>query len=205
MEISFVESSDEIRKAIGLTRIKFNIKFGKVLVDKGVVTEEEMERALENQELGKKNGQNPLIGDIISRQYGVSRDDIEKAFAEHLFTNLVRHFQYVLLHDPILLSYFGAQKNFLEKLSIKIPFWEVEGSDRNFIKGNAIFLVKPKNHEEISISLPFEYFIEDQVSNIDFLGGIEYLKSQIIDSKGGISDFDFGDIGILISDIKKNN
>lgn len=203
MDASFVESSDDIRKTIGLTRIKFNIKFGKVLIDKGLITDDEMERALENQALGKKKGQNPLIGDIISRQCGVARDDIEKAFVEHLFTNLVRHFQYVLLHDPILLSYFGAQTNFLEKLSIKIPFWEVDGSDRNYIKGRAVFLVKPKNHEEISVSLPFDYFLEDQVSNIDFLGGIEYLKSQIIDSKGGISDFDFGDIGIQISDIKK--
>jgi len=203
MESSFVESSDEIRTSIGLTRIKFNIKFGKVLVDKGVVTDDEMDRALENQALGKKNGQNPLIGDIISRQYGVSRNDIEKAFAEHLFTNLVRHFQYVLLHDPILISYFGAKNNFLEKLSIRIPFWEVEGSDRSLIKGKAVFLLKPKNIEEISVSLPFDYFVEDQVSNIDFIGGMEYLKSQIIDSKGGITDFDFGDIGIQIDDLKK--
>lgn len=203
MESSLVETNDEIGKTIGLTRIKFNIKFGKVLIDKGVVTEDEMERALETQSLGRKNGQNPLIGDIICRQYGVLKQDIEKAFAEHLFVNLIRHFQYVILHDSVLLSYFGAEKNFLEKMSIKIPFWDVEGTGTTNIKGRAVFIVKAKNHEEISLTLPFDYYVEDQVSNIDFLGGIEYLKSQIIDSRGGVSDFDLGDIGIPVSEIRK--
>ncbi len=203
MEASLSGSSDEIRNSIGLTKIKFNIRFGKVLVDNGLVTEEEMERALENQKMGRRNGQNPLIGDIIERQYGISRQDIEKAFAEHLFKNLVRHFQYVILHDPILVSYFGAEKNFLEKLSIGIPFWDVENSDKTIITGRAVFLVKPRNHDAITVSLPFDYYVEDQVSNIDFVGAMEYLKSQMIDSKGGISDFDLGDMGILLSEIRK--
>lgn len=203
MELSLVDKSGEFGKTIGLTRIKFNIRFGKVLVDKGLITEEEMERALETQEMGRRKGQNPLIGDIICRQYGISKTDIEKAFAEHLFANLIRHFQYVLLHDPILLSYFGAEKNFLDRLSINIPFWEVEEADSALIKGNVVFLITPKNQDEISISLPFEYYVEEQVSNIDFIGGIEFLKSQILDSKGGINDFDLGEIGIQVSDLKK--
>jgi hypothetical protein len=203
MGSSLSKSGDEIRNTIGLTKIRFNIRFGKVLVDNGLVTEDDMARALATQEMGRRNGQNPLIGEIIERQCGISRHDIEKAFAEHLFRNLVRHFKSVILHDTVLLSYFDADKDFLEKLSIDIPFWDVENTDKTFISAKAVFLVKPKNHEEITLSLPFDYYVEDQVSNIDFIGAMEYLKSLIMDSKGGVSDLDMGEIGILLSEIKK--
>lgn len=202
MDEILLEENKELTKSIGLTRIKFNIKFGKVLVDSGIVSDEEMDRALETQEMGRKKGQNPLIGDIIARQCNIQRNDIEKIFAQHLFRNILRHFKYVLLHDPVLLSYFDARSDFLEKLSVKIPLWELDGVEKNVIRGKAIFLVKTKNGEEITVNIPLEYFIEDQVTTIDFLGSIEYLKSQIIDSNGGVSDIELEDMGIQISELK---
>ena len=191
-----------IQETLGLTKIQFKIKFGEFLVDNKFLSEDQIQLAIKIQKNESQKGKILILGEIISDQFGISKKDIEEIFSKYLFMTFSKHFYEAFREDPMLSGRFGEIDNYIENADFNVPFWEKKDSEsNNLISGEITFLIRPKDSDPITVNVPFDYVIEDQVSNIDLLGALDYIREELIQTKGWPFFTDVDSIGIPINEL----
>lgn len=189
------------QESFGLTKIVFNIRIGEMLVAAGSIDKKQLEEVLTIQKEMADKGQKKIVGDILVEQFGISQKEIEDIFAKYLIFTISQLFQEILHKDSSLSSYLGKLDYFMKKVDICIVKWELQDKDSSkVIDAEMVMLVTSINDHTVTVNIPFEYILEDQMANIDLLAAIEFVRSEFLDAKGLSTGVDLSKIGIQLPD-----
>ncbi len=188
------------QESYSLTKIKLKIRIGEMLVDAGVISEEQLDQVLKDQKEMQKKGEKILIGDLISSQFKISKSEIENIFAKYLLFSVSQLFYEILRNDAVLSERFGSPDNFIDRTDIYIPKWEIKKEKtKEVINAELAIVITPKDDNPVmTVNMPFEYIIEDQIANIDLPEAAEFIKTKLLKEKGLVASTDLGQIGIIL-------
>ncbi len=188
------------QESYSLTKIKLKIRIGEMLVDAGVIKEDQLDQVLKDQKEMQKKGEKVLIGDIISSQLNISKREIENIFAKYLLFSVSQLFYEILRSDSFLSERLGSPDNFIDRTDIYIPKWEIKKEKtKEVINAELAIVITPKDGSPVmTVNMPFEYIIEDQIANIDLPEAAEFIKKELLKDKGLVAGTDLGQIGIIL-------
>jgi len=187
------------QESYGLTKIVMRLKIGEMLLDADVISEQQLARALEVQKERSEKGEKILIGNIICSQHGISKKEIENIFARYLIFTILQLFQGILRNDVYLSERLGSASDVMDRSNVLIPKWDLKTDEgKEIIDAELALVITPENSRPVTINVPFEYVIEDQVANIDLPGAVELVKVEMQRETEMVSGNDLSKMGIFL-------
>ncbi len=186
-------------ESYGLTKIVMRLRIGEMLLDADVIDKEQLACALKEQKEKSDKGEKILIGNIICSQQGISKKEIENIFARYLIFSILQLFQDILRNDSYLSERLGSPQSILGRINILIPKWTLKTEKtKEVIDAEIALVITPENNRSVTINVPFEYAIEDQLASIDLPEAIEFVKSEMQKDNKMVSGNDLSRIGIFL-------
>lgn len=177
-------------------------KFGMFLIKAGLINENQLEKALQEQQAeGKKNGKKRCIGEVIADLYNISAKAIESVFIrEYLMPDVSAWFRKALTKDKLLnkqLKNIGMDFNrIVSNTEIRISSWNItkslffeENGDNadslqsvllKIITGKMSFRVVFNNNQVVEKSESFSFETKSRKINVDMSSVIENIRIEII-------------------------
>ena len=210
---------------------KFEFRFdklGKILVDAGHLTQDQLDDALEYQAMTRKDSnESLLIGEVITRLYGIPSITIESIFIRKQIKNtLYKVFKSSLKKDKLLtmrLDQAGSSFNEqVKSIDSKIDEWLInksfyfdrdgnEISRKNHIErvdAKVLFFLNLKDDQTMSCKIDFSYHMQKGIIETDMADAIGLVRVDLIKKIVGADikaqdpvKVDFSDVENLFGDL----
>lgn len=178
---------------IGMTRIPLTVRFGELLIEKGLASPEQVSEALSRQRFLRMQNQYIRIGDLLQKECDIDRKTMEDIFLKELFIQILVRLKTLTDEDPDL-------DPDLECTLISIRILE-EKTD--MLSGEAHMRISLADRPEtvLMLNIPFDFRFSDYSTTIDLPDTIDQIKNGINETMDMAPSEQRG-IGIAIDKLK---